>query len=135
MAYHSTTSREAGQGLPGQDRIGQALTGLPFGPARQLVLPRPAARSSAAVAALAASAEVQAVVRGFMGFGRTLPAEILDESLVLRIKRAVDFGGVDFAVKFFLFVVPKRTRVQARAVLMNLSKMRRQNGGRLPWEA
>lgn len=71
-------------------------------------------------------------------YGRTsvsIPPEIIDDELldtiVLVYKELKDWKLVGEYCKIHTSYDEK---VQARAVLMNLARLRRENGGRYPWE-
>lgn len=78
---------------------------------------------------------VQDTIKYFLGHGRSFPPEILDEELVWQIFAVAQNLGALGAAQFYKENTPFSLRAQCRAVLMNLSRMRRENGGYYPWVA
>lgn len=78
--------------------------------------------------------EIHAAVKSFLGFNRDVPSEIIDDELIDMIwETRMKFNWTGEQVgKYVKSVATREERAQARAVLMNLSKMKREGG--YPWE-
>lgn len=98
-------------------------------------LPQPVSRRDLEHERFSRDPGVHRAIGVFIGFGRSVPPEILDDELLDAIATLRLNGlsweqiGMEFRKKHGF-----KGRAQLRAVLMNLSRMRRENGGRLPWE-
>lgn len=100
-------------------------------------MPAPAPRSHPRYEVLSRDPKIHEVIGIFLGFGRSYPPEILDDELLDAIDAALNKCGGDAkaAAQIFLDHTPREDRARCRAVLINLSRMRRENGGKLSWAA
>ncbi len=100
-------------------------------------MPAPAPRKDARHVVMSKDPKIHAVIKLFLGFGRDFPPEILDDCLLDSIDEILFESGGDIqkTAQVFIDRTPREVRAQCRAVLMNLSRMRRENKGALPWEA
>lgn len=96
--------------------------------------PHPALRSGPEMVVLSVDREIHQAISYFLGFGRSYPPEILDDELLLIIKEHLQMLGPKGTADYFKSVLSHELRAQCRAVLMNLTKMRRENGGHYPWD-
>lgn len=79
---------------------------------------------------------VHETISTVLGFGRSYPDEIIDDCFIELVRELrFNLGSYKAAGGFLKKTMTRAQRVQARAVLINLSRIRRENGGRLPWEA
>jgi hypothetical protein len=95
--------------------------------------PHPAVWQKPETETLARHPLVTDTIKYFLGHGRSFPPEILDEELVWQIFEVAKSVGSIQAGMLYREHTPRELRAQCRAVLMNLSRMRRENGGKLPW--